>query len=413
MRFVLVEATGRILPEVGEDLGRYTVERAARAQASTSGSTPGSSPASTGTSCSPTATSSTPRRSSGPPGSRPTRCSPRTDLPLDDKGRLRCRADLRVEGVDDAWSRRRRRGGARPHRAAGRAAPARAPSTPSGRPRCSATTSSLVLHGRSADRLRAQVRRVGRLARPAQGRRPGLRHQAARLPGLVHAPDLPREPGADAQPQGPGRPRLDAGAVLQAATSSRSGRCSGRARSSARRPGDRRPGPLAVTVIGHDRPGIIADTTRLLAELGGNLEDSTMTILRGHFAMVAARRGRRHRRRGRGRARAAGADGTLQVSVREVPEEAPAAGARRDVPALGARRRPARHRRRRSPAVVAEAGGNITDLSTRLTGELYVLLAEVDLPGSGRPRRAAPRPGRGRRELGVEASLRVLDPDVL
>ena len=26
IRFVLVEATGRILPEVGEDLGRYTVE---------------------------------------------------------------------------------------------------------------------------------------------------------------------------------------------------------------------------------------------------------------------------------------------------------------------------------------------------------------------------------------------------
>ena len=33
-------------------------------------------------------------------------------------------------------------------------------------------------------------------------------------------------------------------------------------------------------------------------------------------------------------------------------------------------------------AVVAAAGGNITDLSTRLTGELYVLLAEVDLPSS-------------------------------
>jgi NADH:quinone reductase (non-electrogenic) len=27
----------------------------------------------------------------------------RTDLPLDDKGRLRCTADLRVEGVEDAW----------------------------------------------------------------------------------------------------------------------------------------------------------------------------------------------------------------------------------------------------------------------------------------------------------------------
>ena len=43
---------------------------------------------------------------------------------------------------------------------------------------------------------------------------------------------------------------------------------------------------LAVTVIGHDRPGIIADVTGRLADLGINLEDSTMTLLRGHFAMT-------------------------------------------------------------------------------------------------------------------------------
>ena len=40
---------------------------------------------------------------------------------------------------------------------------------------------------------------------------------------------------------------------------------------------------LAVTVIGRDRPGIIAEVTGVLADLGGNLEDSSMTLLRGHF----------------------------------------------------------------------------------------------------------------------------------
>ena len=50
-------------------------------------------------------------------------------------------------------------------------------------------------------------------------------------------------------------------------------------------------GCLAVTVLGHDRPGIIAETTSVLADLGANLEDSTMTILRGHLAMVAGRCG--------------------------------------------------------------------------------------------------------------------------
>ena len=42
----------------------------------------------------------------------------------------------------------------------------------------------------------------------------------------------------------------------------------------------------AITVLGHDRPGIIAEATDKLAGLGLNLEDSTMTLLRGHFAMT-------------------------------------------------------------------------------------------------------------------------------
>ncbi|TVP74705.1 MAG: hypothetical protein EA340_00955 [Nitriliruptor sp.] len=43
---------------------------------------------------------------------------------------------------------------------------------------------------------------------------------------------------------------------------------------------------LAVTAIGSDRPGIVAAVTRVLHERGGNLEDSAMTILGGHFAIV-------------------------------------------------------------------------------------------------------------------------------
>ena len=42
----------------------------------------------------------------------------------------------------------------------------------------------------------------------------------------------------------------------------------------------------AITVLGHDRPGIIAESTERLAVLGLNLEDCTMTLLRGHFAMI-------------------------------------------------------------------------------------------------------------------------------
>ena len=42
----------------------------------------------------------------------------------------------------------------------------------------------------------------------------------------------------------------------------------------------------AVTAIGRDRPGIVAAISRALLELDGNLEDSQMSILRGHFAVM-------------------------------------------------------------------------------------------------------------------------------
>lgn len=43
---------------------------------------------------------------------------------------------------------------------------------------------------------------------------------------------------------------------------------------------------LAVTAIGVDRAGIVAAVARVLHERGGNVEDSAMTILGGHFAVV-------------------------------------------------------------------------------------------------------------------------------
>ena len=43
---------------------------------------------------------------------------------------------------------------------------------------------------------------------------------------------------------------------------------------------------FAVSVFGRDRPGIIAAVTRVLAAAGCNLEDTSMTILGGHFAMM-------------------------------------------------------------------------------------------------------------------------------
>ena len=170
---------------------------------------------------------------------------------------------------------------------------------------------------------------------------------------------------------------------------------------------------FAVTVIGHDRPGIIADTTSALAELGGNLEDSTMTILRGHFAMVLLVSIAASLDAVEAELSTLTGDGTLEVSVRAIAEEldvAPADMAPYLLSVHGADRPGIVSE---VTAVVASAGGNITDFSTRLTGDLYVLTAEVDLPDAADIDALRARLTRVSEALEVEASLTVLDSDVM
>ena len=62
--------------------------------------------------------------------------------------------------------------------------------------------------------------------------------------------------------------------------------------------------------------------------------------------------------------------------------------------------------------VVAAAGGNITDLSTRLAGSLYVLIAEVELP-DGAVDELAQQLAVAASELGVEVALRRAESEIL
>ena len=178
---------------------------------------------------------------------------------------------------------------------------------------------------------------------------------------------------------------------------------------------DRRAACTPSPSLGHDRPGIIAEITGRLAELGLNLEDSSMTLLRGHFAMTLVCRGRGLRRRDRGCA------APLDLG------DGPDASTVRDA---------ARRRRRPRPpgapwvltvhggdrpgivsAVVAEVarvGGNITDLTTRLAGDLYLLVAEIDLPGAAStPARSSAAIDAVARRLGRRATLRPAETDEL
>jgi glycine cleavage system transcriptional repressor len=168
---------------------------------------------------------------------------------------------------------------------------------------------------------------------------------------------------------------------------------------------------LAVTVLGHDRPGIVADVAGALATLGANLTDSTMTRLRGHFAMTLVCAGDLEAAEVEAALAGLTADGRLQVGVREVAEDSATtvAGQQYLVSVHGADRLGIVAAVTR---VLADAGGNITDLSTRLAGPLYLLIAEVELPKDAADAVSA-RLSEVSAELGVEVTLRRTEVDVL
>jgi glycine cleavage system transcriptional repressor len=168
---------------------------------------------------------------------------------------------------------------------------------------------------------------------------------------------------------------------------------------------------LAVTVLGHDRPGIIADTTGALADLGLNIEDSTMTLLRGHFAMMLITRGPASAGVVESALARLTIGGSLSVSVREVPDESSPAGGSSYLLSVHGGDRPGIVST--LAGEVAKVGGNITDLTTRLAADLYVLSAEVDLPADVDVDALTAALGAAAESVGVEVSLLPLESDDL
>jgi glycine cleavage system transcriptional repressor len=62
---------------------------------------------------------------------------------------------------------------------------------------------------------------------------------------------------------------------------------------------------------------------------------------------------------------------------------------------------------------VAEVGGNIVELATRLSGDLYLLVAEIQMPADADTDALAATIAATADQLGVEASLRPVDTDEL
>lgn len=170
---------------------------------------------------------------------------------------------------------------------------------------------------------------------------------------------------------------------------------------------------FAVAVVGRDRPGIIADITGALAAHGGNLEDSSMSLLRGTFAWTLVV--------SFDQAGAADLDATLdplrspELAVTIFPVSAVNPPSPSDMCAFQLTVHGADHSGIVSAItrVVADHGGNVTDLSTRLGGGLYVIVAEFDLPAGSDTGALTAQLQRVAAALGVSAHLAPSDPDVL
>jgi glycine cleavage system transcriptional repressor len=175
---------------------------------------------------------------------------------------------------------------------------------------------------------------------------------------------------------------------------------------------------FAVNAIGADRPGIVAAVTGALMERGCNLEDTTMSILRGRFAMmlvVAAPDGETVSGLESAVADATSALG-LDVVVHPLLGEMqpPPAGDAWTVSVYGADRPGIVHR---VATVLAGRGVNIVDLTTHVIGDpdrpVYAMLLDVTVPDSTDPATLVAELDRLAVELGVSCTAHPVETDIL
>lgn len=172
---------------------------------------------------------------------------------------------------------------------------------------------------------------------------------------------------------------------------------------------------FALAAIGRDRPGIVASVARVLYEQGCNVEDSSMTLLRGNFAIMLV---------------LTAPDGTtapsleealvpacerlgLTYSVRDVGDTDDVPDPSHVLTVYGADK----------PGILfqitdtlAADGVNITDLNSRLVGAaepVYALMLELSLPADLSEDMLRGHLEERATSLGVDLTLHVREDDVL
>jgi glycine cleavage system transcriptional repressor len=176
---------------------------------------------------------------------------------------------------------------------------------------------------------------------------------------------------------------------------------------------------FALSAVGRDKPGIVAAVSEILLRHRVNVEDSQMTILRGHFTMmlvVAAPSGLDDEalRADLGDAgRRLGLEALL-LSPIEPLDSGLDTEPSQIVTVYGADHPGILHA---TTAAMAELGADITDLNTRLVGDdrdpIYALLMEVALPTGVEPSALEEALAEVASEQGVDVSVRALEHDAL
>ena len=174
---------------------------------------------------------------------------------------------------------------------------------------------------------------------------------------------------------------------------------------------------FSVSVVGRDRPGIVAGISRILFELGCNIEDSSSTILSGQFAMLlvvgtpgavspdAFDRAFDGVRGGMG----------LMISVNalgdeELSREKGFKGTPHIISVYGADRPGIVYR---VTQALSDRSVNVTDLDTQVVGSkdrpVYVMVIEADLPDDFDMKGLEAELEALRKELHVSISIRPIE----
>jgi glycine cleavage system transcriptional repressor len=174
---------------------------------------------------------------------------------------------------------------------------------------------------------------------------------------------------------------------------------------------------LALSAIGRDRPGIVAEVTRALLGHSLNITDSQMAVLGGRFTMmliVDAPEGtdleavEEELSRTRERLEL---DALSLSPLADAEDGAPAADPSHIVTVYGVDHPGIVHA---VSARLAARSVNVTDLETRLVGDgLYAMVLEIALPPDLDPEALGAMLAEVGAEQGVEVTVRPLEADVM